>query len=169
MRRDEGSLRGTTQLKTRATRRFHLVCALYRGLAVGDWPMSPKAGLSPFSAALSAGEQLSFGKNETKSFLRAGRCARNSAYLITAARVLQARSSPVCRKNQSWPPLPANSALRPAPPHVCGQALRYAGAWLRASWLSAISGASRPSASLGGGLRTAVALRAVLVLGAAHP
>ena len=50
-----------------------------------------------------------------------------------------------------------------------GQALRYVCAWLRASWLSAISGASRPSASLGGGLRTAVALRAVLVLGAAHP
>ncbi|MDY3243951.1 MAG: hypothetical protein SOX38_08475, partial [Candidatus Limiplasma sp.] len=93
VRRDEGSLRGTTQLKTRAARRFHLVCALYRGLAVGDWPMSPKAGLSPFSAALSAGEQLSFGKNETKSFLWAGRCARNSAYLITAMRVLQARSS----------------------------------------------------------------------------
>ena len=93
VRRDEGSLRGTTQLKTRAARRFHLVCALYRGLAVGDWPISPKAGLSPFSAALSAGEQLSFGKNETKSFLRAGRRARNSAYLITAARVLQARSS----------------------------------------------------------------------------
>ena len=67
------------------------------------------------------------------------------------------------------PPAPANSALRPTPPHVCGQALRYACAWLRASWLSAISGASRPSASLGGGLRTAVALRAVLVLGAAHP
>ena len=47
----------------------------------------------------------------------------------------------------------------------CGQALRYACAWLRASWPSAISGASRPSASLGGGLRPAVALRAVLVLG----
>ena len=61
--------------------------------------------------------------------------------------------------------MPANSALRPTPPHVCGQALRYACAWLRASWLSAISGASRPSASLGGGLRPAVALRAVLVLG----
>ena len=70
----------------------------------------------------------------------------------------------VCRKNPTWPLLPANSALRPAP-RVCGQALRYAGAWLRASWLSAISGASRPSASLGGGLRPAVALRAVLVLG----
>ena len=39
----------------------------------------------------------------------------------------------------------------------CGQALRYACAWLRASWPSAISGASRPSASLGGGLRPAVA------------
>ena len=72
-------------------------------------------------------------------------------------------------KNPDWLPSPANSALRPTPPHVCGQALRYACAWLRASWLSAISGASRPSASLGGGLRTAVALRAVLVLGAAHP
>ena len=36
-----------------------------------------------------------------------------------------------------------------------GQALRYACAWLRASWLSAISGASRPSASLGRGLRSA--------------
>ena len=58
-------------------------------------------------------------------------------------------------------------AARPA--SHCGQALRYACAWLRASWPSAISGASRPSASLGGGLRTAVALRAVLVLGAAHP
>ncbi len=34
-----------------------------------------------------------------------------------------------------------------------GQALRYACAWLRASWLSAISGASRPSASLGRRLR----------------
>ncbi|MDY4061796.1 MAG: hypothetical protein SO010_02650, partial [Candidatus Limiplasma sp.] len=67
-------------------------------------------------------------------------------------------------KTPSWPLSPANSALRPAAPHVCGQALRYACAWLRASWLSAISGASRPSASLGGGLRTAVALRAVLVL-----
>ena len=39
----------------------------------------------------------------------------------------------------------------------CGQALRCAWAWLRASWLSAISGASRPSASLGRGLRPAVA------------
>ena len=55
---------------------------------------------------------------------------------------------PVCRKTPSWPSAPANSALRPASPHVCGQALRYACAWLRASWLSAISGASRPSASL---------------------
>ena len=54
-------------------------------------------------------------------------------------------------------------AARPA--SHCGQALRYACAWLRASWPSAISGASRPSASLGGGLRPAVALRAVLVLG----
>ena len=61
-----------------------------------------------------------------------------------------------CRKAPSWPPLPANSALRPAP-HVCGQTLRFACVWLRASWLSAISGASRPSASLGGGLRPAVA------------
>ena len=52
-----------------------------------------------------------------------------------------------CRKTPSWPPLPANSALRPAP-HVCGQTLRFAGAWLRVSWLSAISGASRPAASL---------------------
>ena len=41
----------------------------------------------------------------------------------------------------------------------CGQALRYACAWLRASWPSAISGASRPSASLGGGLRSAGAER----------
>ena len=39
----------------------------------------------------------------------------------------------------------------------CGQALRCAWAWLRASWLSAISGASRPSASLGRGLRPAAA------------
>ena len=54
----------------------------------------------------------------------------------------------VCQKPLSWPPAPTNSALRPAPPHVCGQALRYAGVWLCASWLSAISGASRPSASL---------------------
>ena len=38
-------------------------------------------------------------------------------------------------------------------PAYGGQALRYACAWLRASWLSAISGASRPSASLGRGLR----------------
>ena len=41
----------------------------------------------------------------------------------------------------------------------CGQALRCAWAWLRASWLSAISGASRPSASLGRGLRSAGAER----------
>ena len=60
-------------------------------------------------------------------------------------------------KNPDRPSSPANSALRPTPPHVCGQALRYACAWLRASWPSAISGASRPSASLGGGLRSAVA------------
>ena len=46
-------------------------------------------------------------------------------------------------------------AARPA--SHCGQALRYACAWLRASWPPAISGASRPSASLGGGLRPAVA------------
>ena len=46
-------------------------------------------------------------------------------------------------------------AARPA--SHCGQALRYACAWLRASWPSAISGARRPSASLGGGLRPAVA------------
>ena len=46
-------------------------------------------------------------------------------------------------------------AARPA--SHCGQALRCACAWLRASWPSAISGASRPSASLGGGLRPAVA------------
>ena len=66
----------------------------------------------------------------------------------------------------------ASGTATPEAAHVamhCGQALRCAWAWLRASWLSAISGASRPSASLGGGLRTAVALRAVLVLGAAHP
>ena len=49
----------------------------------------------------------------------------------------------------------ATLAARPAT--HCGQALRYACAWLRASWPSAISGASRPSASLGGGLRPAVA------------
>ena len=49
----------------------------------------------------------------------------------------------------------ATLAARPA--SHCGQALRYACAWLRASWPSAISGASRPSASLGGGLRPAVA------------
>ena len=49
----------------------------------------------------------------------------------------------------------ATLAARPA--SHCGQALRYACAWLRASWPSAISGASRPSASLGGGLWSAVA------------
>ena len=69
-------------------------------------------------------------------------------------------------------PKKASGTATPEAAHVashCGQALRYACAWLRASWPSAISGASRPSASLGGGLRTAVALRAVLVLGASHP
>ena len=65
-------------------------------------------------------------------------------------------------------PKKASGTATPEAAHVashCGQALRYACAWLRASWPSAISGASRPSASLGGGLRPAVALRAVLVLG----
>ena len=54
----------------------------------------------------------------------------------------------------------ASGTATPEAAHVashCGQALRYACAWLRASWPSAISGASRPSASLGGGLRPAVA------------
>ena len=49
------------------------------------------------------------------------------------------------------------ATLAARPTSHCGQALRYACAWLRASWPSAISGASRPSASLGGGLRSAVA------------
>ena len=49
----------------------------------------------------------------------------------------------------------ATLAARPTSHY--GQALRYACAWLRASWPSAISGASRPSASLGGGLWSAVA------------
>ncbi len=54
----------------------------------------------------------------------------------------------------------ASGTATPEAAHVamhCGQALRCAWAWLRASWLSAISGASRPSASLGRGLRPAVA------------
>ena len=54
----------------------------------------------------------------------------------------------------------ASGTATPKAAHIamhCGQALRYACAWLRASWLSAISGASRPSASLGRGLRPAVA------------
>ena len=65
-------------------------------------------------------------------------------------------------------PKKASGTATPEAAHVashCGQALRYACAWLRASWPSAISGASRPSASLGGGLRSAGALRAVLGLG----
>ena len=49
------------------------------------------------------------------------------------------------------------ATLAARPTSHCGQALRYACAWLRASWPSAISGASRPSASLGGGLWSAVA------------
>ena len=52
----------------------------------------------------------------------------------------------------------ASGTATPEAAHVamhCGQALRCAWAWLRASWLSAISGASRPSASLGRGLRSA--------------
>ena len=56
----------------------------------------------------------------------------------------------------------ASGTATPKAAHVamhCGQALRCAWAWLRASWLSAISGASRPSASLGRGLRPAVAER----------
>ena len=56
----------------------------------------------------------------------------------------------------------ASGTATPEAAHVamhCGQALRCAWAWLRASWLSAISGASRPSASLGRGLRPAVAER----------
>ena len=56
----------------------------------------------------------------------------------------------------------ASGTATPEAAHVamhCGQALRCAWAWLRASWLSAISGASRPSASLGRGLRSAVAER----------
>ena len=52
---------------------------------------------------------------------------------------------------------PAARQLCSRPTSHCGQALRYACAWLRPSWPSAISGASRPSASLGGGLRSAVA------------
>ena len=57
-------------------------------------------------------------------------------------------------------PKKASGTATPEAAHVashCGQALRYACAWLRASWPSAISGASRPSASLGGGLWSAVA------------
>ena len=55
-------------------------------------------------------------------------------------------------------------------PAYGGQALRYACAWLRASWHSAISGASRPSASLGCGLRVCGTACAVSsTLGAAHP
>ena len=59
-------------------------------------------------------------------------------------------------------PKKASGTATPEAAHVashCGQALRYACAWLRASWLSAISGASRPSASLGRGLRSAGAER----------
>ena len=59
-------------------------------------------------------------------------------------------------------PKKARGTATPKAAHVashCGQALRYACAWLRASWPSAISGASRPSASLGGGLRSAGAER----------
>ena len=59
-------------------------------------------------------------------------------------------------------PKKASGTATPEAAHVashCGQALRYACAWLRASWPSAISGASRPSASLGGGLRSAGAER----------
>ena len=55
-------------------------------------------------------------------------------------------------------PKKARGTATPKAAHVamhCGQALRCAWAWLRASWLSAISGASRPSASLGRGLRSA--------------
>ena len=65
-------------------------------------------------------------------------------------------------------PKKASGTATPEAAHVamhCDQALRCAWAWLRASWLSAISGASRPSASLGRGLRSAGALRAVLDLG----
>ena len=54
----------------------------------------------------------------------------------------------------------ASGTATPKAAHIamhCGQALRCAWAWLRASWLSAISGASRPSASLGRGLRPAAA------------
>ena len=42
----------------------------------------------------------------------------------------------------------ASGTATPKAAHIamhCGQALRCAWAWLRASWLSAISGASRPS------------------------
>ena len=59
-------------------------------------------------------------------------------------------------------PKKASGTATPEAAHVamhCDQALRCAWAWLRASWLSAISGASRPSASLGRGLRPAVAER----------
>ena len=59
-------------------------------------------------------------------------------------------------------PKKASGTATPEAAHVamhCGQVLRCAWAWLRASWLSAISGASRPSASLGRGLRSAVAER----------
>ena len=59
-------------------------------------------------------------------------------------------------------PKKASGTATPEAAHVamhCGQALRCAWAWLRASWLSAISGASRPSAALGRGLRSAGAER----------
>ena len=59
-------------------------------------------------------------------------------------------------------PKKASGTAIPEAAHVamhCGQALRCAWAWLRASWLSAISGASRPSASLGRGLRSVGAER----------
>ena len=52
----------------------------------------------------------------------------------------------------------------PPPPRVCGQALRFAGAWLRASWLSAISGASRPPLVAGFGLRLPFGLSSSSVL-----
>ena len=57
-------------------------------------------------------------------------------------------------------PKKARGTATPEAAHVamhCDQALRCA--WLRASWLSAISGASRPSASLGRGLRSVGAER----------
>ena len=61
------------------------------------------------------------------------------------------------RSERKYQRKPAARRLRRRPTSLraVGFGLRYACAWLRASWPSAISGASRPSASLGGGLRPA--------------